>query len=83
MSRKVQLILTPASAYSQVLLDGEPVEGCRAVTVRAVVGEPTIVTFEIVNVEVFVDADVNDEEARIVDVTTLLDDQHVRRVVKV
>ena len=82
MARKVELTLTPAAAHSKVLLDGEEVKGCRAVKVEARVGEPTVVTFEIVNVEVFVRADVEDEYARLVDVTALQEDQRVRMLVK-
>ena len=82
MARKVELTLTPAAAHSHVMLDGEEVKGCRAVTVVARVGEPTTVTFEIVNVEVLVRADVDDEYARVVDVTALQEDKRVRMLVK-
>ena len=80
--RRVELTLTPSSAASSVRLDGEEVKGCRAVKVEAVVGQPTVVTFEIVNVEVLVRADVEDEYARLVDVTALQEDKRVRMLVK-
>jgi hypothetical protein len=82
VARKVELTLTPSSAESSVLLDGEPVKGCRAVRIEARVGEPTVATFELVDVEVFVKADVEDEYARLVDVTTLQEGKRVRLLVK-
>lgn len=43
---KIQLTLTPSGIGSKIVIDGEEVDGCSVITVRAAVGEATSVTLE-------------------------------------
>lgn len=74
-TRRVDLILRPVGARCSVLLDGEEVKNCRAVTIDASCGEVTRVTLELVNVEAYVKSeDLTDANVRCYDVTPITAD---------
>lgn len=69
-AKKVDIVLNPVGARCKVLMDGEEISNCRAVTVRARVGKPTFVSFELFNCEVTVTGETG-VKTKLVDVTDL------------
>jgi len=83
-TRKVELFLSPSGSQCRLLLDGEEVNNCRAVAINASVDEATIVTFELIDVDVSVTGDIDSEAANALSVApkivelTSLDDSNRR-----
>ena len=81
-TRKVELLISPAGHDCRLLLDGEEVQNCRAVSIRSEVGEASVVTFELINVELVVKGKVDADKVTTIDVApkivdmTAMDEEH-------
>ncbi len=73
MTRKVELFIAPSGTACRLLLDGEEMTNCRAVSIRAGVDEATTISFELINVELAIIGEVDGDAITTVDVSSMAD----------